>query len=102
MYTEVEIISDFEKRGGRLKLFNHFALIGQFGLSLVMPLLLCFLGCYALFSRGIAGIWIFIPGFVLGIGASFMTAWKFYLYVIGKEDRQKEKKERGVCFNDHL
>ncbi len=100
--TEVEIISDSEKGGGRLKLFNHFALIGQFGLSLITPMLLCALGCYFLYSRGIFGVWIYIPGFILGIGASFMTAYKFYLYVTRKEGKKEKKRERGICFNDHV
>ncbi len=95
----MEIISD-----KRLKLFSHFALIGQFGLSLVMPVLLCFLGCYFLYSRGVVGVWIFIPGFILGMGASFMTAYKFYLYTVGGETKKKreKKKNRGICFNDHV
>ena len=100
--TEVGIISDSDRRGERLKLFNNFALIGQFGLSLIMPMLLCFFLCYFLCSRGIFGVWIYIPGFILGLGASFMTAYKFYLYVTRKEGNKGKKRERGICFNDHV
>ena len=83
---------------------NDFALIGQFGLSLVMPVIICVLICHVLVSRGVAGTWVYIPGFILGIGASAMTAYKFYLYVMKKDRKDKKKKVRrkGVYFNRHI
>ena len=107
-FAEVEIISekteDGRKGRERLKLFSLFALVGQFGLSLVCPMILCVAFCYFLFSRGVIGAWVFIPGFILGVGASFMTAYKFYLYAIGgdKKEKRGKKKDRGICFNNHV
>ena len=85
-----DIITDNFKKSERLQLLNNLALIGQFGLSLVIPVILCVLGCFFLVSRGLTGAWIYIPGFILGIGASFMTAYKFYLYAVnGKQNKKK-------------
>ncbi len=96
--------TDSKKAGERFRALSNLALIGQFGLSLMMPLILCVLGCYLLVSHNIIGTWIFIPGFILGLGASFMTAYKFYLYVNGTEAKRKGKKlsRKGVYFNRHL
>lgn len=97
-------LTDNRKINGRLQIFSNLALIGQFGLSLMMPVILCVLGCYLLVSHNITGAWIFIPGFILGLGASFMTAYKFYLYVSKTEGKQNGKKVRrkGVYFNRHI
>ncbi len=85
------------------RFFGNFALIGQFGLSLAVPIILCVIGSYFLVSHDIAGTWIYIPGFILGIGASFMTAYKFYMYV-EKTGRKRDKKikRKGIYFNRHI
>ncbi|MBQ6967559.1 MAG: AtpZ/AtpI family protein [Lachnospiraceae bacterium] len=68
-----------------------------------MPLLICTFLCYFLVSRQIVGAWVFIPGFILGLGASFMTAYKFYLYVQKKEGSSSSSKHRkGIYFNHHI
>ena len=97
------VISDNNKAGERFRILNNIALVGQFGLSLIMPLLICTFLCYFLVSRQIAGAWVFIPGFILGIGASFMTAYKFYLYVQKKEGSSSRKMcRKGVYYNHHI
>ena len=64
---------------------------------------MCLLICYILCSKGIAGVWVYIPGFILGLGASFMTAYKFYMYVMKKEKKRSEKIRRmGIYFNRHI
>ena len=46
---------------------------------------------------------IYIPGFILGLGASFMTAYKFYMYVLKKEKKTSKKfRRKGVYFNKHI
>ena len=83
------------------RLIGQFAMVGQLGLSLLMPLLLCLAGCYLLVTKLSVGAWIYIPGFILGLGASFMTAYKVYLSVVGKQE--KSKREPGeVYFNKHI
>ena len=85
------------------EVLRHLTLVGQLGLSLAMPLLLCLFACYFLTSRLAAPVWIYIPGFILGIVSSFMTAYKFYMSVTAKDrTAKKKKKNRTISYNDHL
>ncbi|MCR5684145.1 MAG: AtpZ/AtpI family protein [Lachnospiraceae bacterium] len=78
---------------------RQLTLLSQLGLSLVVPLLGCLFICYWLASWLGLGGWIYIPGFILGLGSSAMTAWKFYISVILKD--KKEKKKTPPSFNSH-
>ncbi|MBR2123392.1 MAG: AtpZ/AtpI family protein [Lachnospiraceae bacterium] len=82
------------------KIMRQLTLVGQLGLSLATPLLLCLFVCYLLISKLSAPAWIYIPGFILGIGSSMMTAWKFYTAVISRDN--KKKKDSTISFNDHV
>ena len=85
------------------QLLSQFAMVGQLGLSLLMPLLLCLLGCYLLCSRLSVGAWVYIPGFILGLGGSMTTAYKVYLSVIHREEKKKkEKNANEFYFNKHI
>ena len=81
------------------EIIKHVSMLAQLGLSFATPLVLCMLGCMWLDSSFGLGAWIYIVGMVLGLGAAFVTAYKFYLFTVGKTD--KEKKE-PISFNDHL
>lgn len=83
-----------------MKLARGIALLTQFGLSLVTPLLLCVGICWWLTVRRGAPGWVFIPGFFLGLGGSFATARRLYLSVTQK-DKDNRKKKRGISFNSH-
>lgn len=92
------------ENGGQTGLFGissevlkNITLVGQLGLSFIMPTLVCVLLCAFLTTKAGVGEWVYIPGFILGIGSSFMTAYKFYKANISKE---KEEKKR-VSFNRH-
>ncbi len=80
------------------KAFRNLSILSQFGLSLVMPLLLCLFVAYQLREHFHLSYWIYLPAFFFGLAASFMTAYKFYLSVSKKEKKQ-EKKDRA--FNQH-
>ncbi len=83
------------------KIMTQFAMVGQLGLSLVMPLLLCIAACYLLTTKaGLPG-WIYIIGFFFGLGGSMMTAYKVYLEVMKKNQGKKRDKEE-VSFNKHI
>ncbi len=87
-------------------IFKQLALLTQFGLSLLMPTLLCVLGCAFLVSKTGLGEWIFIPGFFFGLGGSAVTAMKFYRMALKDTDRHKkkfedDKRKNKVFFNDH-
>ena len=75
------------------RLIGQFAMVGQLGLSLLMPLLMCLGGCYLLVTKLSFPIWVYIPGFILGLGASMTTAYKVYLSVVNKEEKKKIKRD---------
>ena len=82
------------------EILKNITLVGQLGLSFIMPVLLCVGLCWFLTDRFGVGAWIYILGFVFGLGASFMTAYKFYLSVVAKEEKEAEKNKK-VSFNRH-
>ena len=69
---------------------QRLVMIGQLGLSLLMPLLLCLGACYLLTSK---------LGLGLGLGGSFMTAYKLWLSVNRKAHEEGEAAE--TAFNRH-
>lgn len=79
---------------------RNITMIGQLGVSLVVPVLLCLFGCYYLNTRFSIGGWVYIPGLILGIGSSCMTAWKTYQSVT-KGGRQEKENDRGPSFSRH-
>ena len=80
------------------KFSKQLILLTQFGLSVIMPLLLCLLGCWLLVDKLAVGGWIYIPGFFFGLGGSGMTAWKMYLSV--QKDMDKKPKSKK-SYNNH-
>lgn len=91
--------------GSRTKKLSEIArnitMIGQLGLSLVVPVLLCMFLCHYLVRRFAVGAWVYIPGLILGIGSSCMTAWKTYQSAV-KDSRESEKdSDRGPSFSRH-
>lgn len=80
-------------------MIKRLPMVVQLGLSLVVPLLLCIGLCVFLCDRTECGNWIFIPGFILGLGAAFMTAYK--LYQAEKKRAEKDEK-KPVNFNTHI
>ena len=85
------------------KLIGQFAMVGQLGLSLLMPLLMCLFACYLLVTKLSLPVWIYIPGFILGLGAYMTTAYKVYLSVVQKEEKKKIKRNPNeVYFSKHL
>ena len=78
---------------------QRLIMLGQLGLSLMMPLLMCLGACYLLTSKAGLGLWIYFPGFIFGLGASVMTAYKFWQSVSEKERKKGEKEP--PAFNRH-
>lgn len=52
-------------------------------------------------SRFMIGGWIYIPGFIMGLGGSFMTAYKLYLAIM-KTQKKKKNREHEKAFNRHV
>ena len=82
------------------EIMKQITWIGQLGLSLIMPLLLCILGCVLLCDRCGVGGWVYIPGFIFGLGAGFMTAYKFYKSETQKASSDEASTPKG--FNRHI
>ena len=82
------------------KILQNITLISQLGLSLLMPLLICMFACYWLNTRAGVPAWIYIPGMILGLGSSGMTAYKTYLSVMRRE-KKTDHSEQGPAFNEH-
>lgn len=81
-------------------LMKNITMLTQFGLSFIIPTLLCLVLCWWLNTRWEWPVWIFIPGFFFGMGSSGMVAYKFFRSVVNQQ--KKEKKKVKVSFNRHL
>ena len=79
---------------------QRLIMLGQLGLSLMMPLLICMGACYLLTFKAGLGLWIYFPGFIFGLGGSFMTAYKLWLSV--KRKAEKESEDESLAFNKHV
>ncbi|MBR4345284.1 MAG: AtpZ/AtpI family protein [Lachnospiraceae bacterium] len=82
------------------EIMKHVCMLGQLGLSIIIPIIICVLLCWFLTDKAGVGEWVFIPGLILGIGASFMSGYKFYLAET-KKSREEDKK-KTVSFNKHM
>lgn len=78
---------------------RRLVMLGQLGLSLLMPLLLCLAGCHLLTTKLGLGLWVYFPGFIFGLGGSFMTAYKLWISVVNKA--KKEGEDEAPAFNRH-
>ena len=83
------------------KALANITLVTQFGLSLITPTLLCLAGCWLLVKHTGIGAWIYIFGFIFGLGSSFMVAYKLYLTEMKKTEKEKEKRNT-ISFNKHV
>lgn len=92
--------SDNEKRKYWSNVLKQISWLSQLGLSIIMPMLICVLICVWLTNRFDIGGWVFIPGFILGLGASFTTGYNFYLSESHKSKKDSNDRKRG--FNRHI
>lgn len=90
------------------KVLTYIIYVGQLGLDLIVPVLMCLLGAWYLNTHFGWGMWIYFVGFVLGLGASGMTFWKFYTRVVMKglkrsdHEKDNEKKPKRISFSKHI
>ena len=80
---------------------KNITMVTQFGLSLLMPLLMCLGLCWWLVTKVGLGACVYFPGFIFGLVSSFMVAYRLYLSVLKKEEKEK-KKRTSVSFNQHV
>lgn len=73
--------------------------VGQLGFSLLFPLL-CFLGdCWWLNTRMGVGVWVYVPGFLLGLAVGGSTFAAFVRQWL--RQAKGESKPRPGGFNQH-
>ncbi len=84
-----------------MNLAKNLMMTTQFGFSLVTPLLLCIGLCWLLTAKAGAGGWVYLPGFLFGLGGSGMTAWKLYLAETKRDKKKEQESQRGCSFNTH-
>ncbi|MFI3169907.1 MAG: ATPase F0F1 [Faecalibacterium sp.] len=85
------------------KALEDLVWVGQLGLSLMMPLLLLMLLCYWLTTQMGVGVWVYLPGFLLGIGAGISSFASFWNLMKKKHlGKQKDKEfPQAISFNQH-
>lgn len=88
-----------KKWAGISEMMKNITLLTQLGLSLVTPLLICLALCWWLNARAGMGGWVYIPGFFFGLGGSGMSAYKVYMTVVGRQEKEKGKEK--ISFNSH-
>ena len=88
------------KKGAEI--WKNIAMLSQFGLSFITPLLLCLAGCWWRSAKAGAGGWVYIPGFLFGMGGSATVAYKFYLSTVKHQKKEEKKKKQKVSFNRHI
>lgn len=88
-----------KKWTGISEMMRNITLLGQLGISLVAPLLLCLALCWWLCAHVGLGGWVYIPGFFFGLGGSGMSAYKVFMTVTGRQEKKEEKAK--ISFNSH-
>lgn len=88
------------------KVLTNLVYVGQLGLDLIMPSLLCLGAAWYLDSHFGWGIWVYFVGLGLGLGAGGVTFNKFYHRVVmkgvKKPDSDKPDKPKRVSFSRHV
>ncbi len=81
--------------------YKDILMLTQLGFSFITPLLLCLALCWCLSTYLGLGSWVYIPGFFFGLGGSGMTAYKFYLAIERKQEKESKKEKEKIYFNHH-
>lgn len=75
---------------------QYLVWIGQLGLNLITPLLLCLWGCWWLTAHMDVGLWVYLPGFILGLGSGCVNARQFY-----RMSTRRRGEDPPSAFNRH-
>ena len=87
----------------RGKALTYLIYVGQLGLDLIMPSLICLGAAWLLDTRLGWGVWVYFAGLALGLSAGGMTFWKFYKRIVmkGVKKPDADKPER-ISFSKHV
>lgn len=81
-------------------IFSQLAMVTQFGISLISPVVLCVLGAVWAQQRWQLGAWVVIVGILLGIGGMCMTFYQLYRRYTARKDRKEDAAPKS--FNKHM
>lgn len=81
-------------------IYKHVLMLTQFGLSFITPLLMCLAICWWLNMHVGIGGWVYLLGFFFGMGGSAMVAYKLYLQVLHRQEKESKKQKKS--FNRHI
>ena len=84
------------------KLMTGIFYVGQLGLDLIMPVILCMLLAWFLDSKFGFGLFVFLPALVIGIAAGVTNFKKFYHKMVMKDVKKRNPKETEIPrFSNH-
>lgn len=72
---------------------TYLVWVGQLGLSLVLPIVLCVYGAVWLSNRFHLGGWTVFVGLAFGLGVAFISLYRFF-GIIQKAAEQKKENQR--------
>ncbi len=78
------------------KVWTGVCMVGQLGLDLIMPVILCMLLAYYLDSKFGLGIFVYLPALVLGLAAGVTNFKKFYHKIVMKDVEKRNEKESEI------
>ncbi|MGN0975249.1 MAG: AtpZ/AtpI family protein [Gemmiger sp.] len=84
---------------GWYRLLEDVLWLTQLGLSLLLPLVVCLWGCSWLTAHTGVGGWIYVPGFVVGLGCGAATFRNFARMMMKRAEKNKSGRPAG--FNKH-
>lgn len=84
-----------------MKFLSLILWVGQFGFSVLFPLVLFLGGSAWLQARFSLGLWIVILGGILGLLTSLSTARSCLAALRKAADEAAPEREKPIAFNDH-
>ncbi len=73
------------------KVFEKLTWVGQLGFSLLFPPVCLLAGCWWLTARRGVGMWVYLPGLVLGLALGFGCFAQFLRYCLREQDKEREQ-----------
>lgn len=88
---------------GWYKALEQLVWVGQLGFSLLFPLVCLLGGCWWLTTHLGVGMWVYVPGMLLGLALGGYTFAAFVRYWARTQDREDKAapKPRRTGFNGH-
>mgnify|MGYP002517705175 FL=1 len=83
---------------GMYKVLEDIVWLTQLGLNMLLPLVLCLLGCWWAVNHWNWPMWVYLPAIGLGLASG---AQNFWVFAKERLNRAKTDKNHRVGFNTH-